>query len=183
MIIFLIGFMGSGKSYYAEKIASMLKIPYIDLDAAIEQNQEMSIAELFARKGEAEFRRLEALTLKEQFALLAANSTASAPSSKGSDPLGLIACGGGTPCFHDNMKWMNERGLTIWINPSTAVIKARLKNERATRPLIAGLSDDELDEFVEAKLQSREKYYSQANIQITDPEMPIEQIIKKIHHA
>ena len=78
---------------------------------------------------------------------------------------------------------MNDHGMTVWINPPIEVLKARLKTEQAKRPLIAGLNEVEFNEFVEHRLKSREKYYAEATIQVTDPSMPIEQIINKINHA
>lgn len=174
--------MGSGKSYYADKIASLMGIPHVDLDDAIEKDQGKSISEIFSQQGEAEFRRLETFMLRKKVAALSTDETDSV-SGKHRNYTGLIACGGGTPCFHDNMQWMNDHGMTIWINPPIEVLKARLKTEQAKRPLIAELNEAELNEFVEHRLQSRENYYAQATIQVTDPSMPIEQIIKKIQHA
>lgn len=175
--------MGSGKSYYADKIASVMGIPHVDLDDAIEEDQGMSISEIFAQQGETEFRRLEAFMLRNKVAVLSADEDDSVSSGSLRNYTGLIACGGGTPCFHDNIQWMNDHGLTIWINPPIEVLKARLKTEQTKRPLIAELNEVELNHFVEKRLQSREKYYAQATIQVTNPSMPIEQIIKKIQHA
>lgn len=175
--------MGSGKSYYADKIASVMGIPHVDLDDAIEKDQGMSISEIFAQQGETEFRRLEAFMLRNKVAVLSADEDDSVSSGSLRNYTGLIACGGGTPCFHDNIQWMNDHGLTIWINPPIEVLKARLKTEQTKRPLIAELNEVELNHFVEKRLQSREKYYAQATIQVTNPSMPIEQIIKKIQHA
>lgn len=183
MIIFLIGFMGSGKSYYAERIASAMSIPFVDLDAAIEQDQGMSITAIFAQQGEAEFRLLEANKLRSEAALLSADKTHEDLLNRSGNFIGLIACGGGTPCYHDNMEWMNKYGMTVWINPPIEVLKSRLRTEKSGRPLIAGLNEEEFNVFIEIRLQSRERYYSQATIQITDPVMSIDQIIKKIHHA
>ncbi|MFN5423380.1 MAG: shikimate kinase [bacterium] len=175
--------MGSGKSYYADKIASFMGVPYIDLDAAIEQDQGRSITDIFAQQGEAEFRSIEARTLRDKVAFLSAQATASSSLVQQGNFTGLIACGGGTPCFHENMKWMNEHGLTVWINPPVDVLKRRLITEKANRPLIAGLDDEAFDEFIETQLQKRDRYYAQAAIQVNDPGMPIEEIIKKIQHA
>ena len=179
MVIFLIGYMGSGKSYYAEKIASVMQIPYVDLDAVIEQEEGMSINNIFKQRGEVEFRQLESVILRRQYEKLIRIP----PPENSLSYVGLIACGGGTPCFHDNMNWMNEHGLTVWINPSAAILKERLKNEKAKRPLIAELTDDEFTSFVDAQLMSRAKYYSLSKIQITNTELTIRQIINQIQHA
>lgn len=157
-----------------------MQIPFIDLDAEIERNQGMSIGEIFNRKGEEEFRRLEASILRER---VAGFSEKELPLEQQSHVVALIACGGGTPCFHGNMDWMNQQGLTIWINPPAEIIKKRLAIEKDKRPLIASLSEKKLDEFVDAQLTYREQYYAKAKLQIINPEIPIEQIIKKINHA
>lgn len=160
-----------------------MAIPYVDLDEAIEKEEGMSVSEIFKHKGEDKFRQLESEILRKQVAALTLNHNVSDLSGMSSRVVGLIACGGGTPCFHDNMKWMNEHGLTIWINPSAEVLKARLRKEKVSRPLIAGLTDEECDGFVESQLKFREKYYSMSKIQITSPQIPLQEIIKKIQDA
>jgi shikimate kinase len=180
MIIFLIGFMGSGKSFYADKIASMMKMPFIDLDVELERKEGVSISEIFSQKGEEEFRRIEASLLRECVASF--HEKAGSANDTG-DFVALIACGGGTPCFYDNMHWMNQHGLTIWINPPSDVLKQRLVLEKAKRPLIAGLSGEALEKYIDAQLSIRAQYYAKANIQITNSETSIEEIINKIKHA
>ena len=91
--------MGSGKSTFGEKLAAVLKVPYIDLDKSIERNEKKTIAEIFQR-GENNFRKIEAKTLRK--------------TKRYHDA--VIATGGGTPCFHDNMIWMNENGITVYLN-------------------------------------------------------------------
>jgi shikimate kinase len=180
MIIFLLGFMGAGKSFYAEKIAAMMKIPFIDLDVELERQEGISVSEIFATKGEVEFRRLEASLLRQR---VASFNEKSGSAIDADNFFALIACGGGTPCFHDNMDWMNQHGLTIWINPSSEVLKQRLVLEKAKRPLIAGLSGEEFDKYIDTQLSIREQYYAMANLQITNSETPIEEIINKINNA
>ena len=172
--------MGSGKSFYAEKVASMMKIPFIDLDVELEREEGISVSEIFATKGEDEFRRIEASLLRQRVASF--NEQAGA-AIDGDNFFALIACGGGTPCFHDNMDWMNQHGLTIWINPSSEVLKQRLVLEKTKRPLIAGLSGEEFDIYIDTQLSIRKQHYAKANIQITNPETSIEEIINKINHA
>ena len=111
--------MGSGKSYWAHKAGKALGIPALDLDNEIEKAEGQTIAEIFAEKGESYFRLKENETLKS----LAEKENF------------LLATGGGAPCFHDNMEWMNANGITIWIDEPLAVIAARLQQEKAHRPL------------------------------------------------
>src|SRR5437773_11285939 len=97
--IFLMGFMGSGKTFFGKQLAQLLNYEFIDLDELIGKNEGATIAEIFFSKGEAYFRSKESSLLKS----LSQNENA------------VIATGGGTPCFHDNMKWMNEHGITVYL--------------------------------------------------------------------
>ena len=146
MKIFLIGMMGSGKSYCAKKIAKKLKLAAYDLDNLVEMTEDLTISEIFEEEGEEYFRKLEAKILrwfgeKRNF---------------------VLATGGGTPCFHNNIDWMNENGITIWLNEPIDVLVERLKPEKYHRPLISGLSDEELGSFLTNKLAERTPFYSQA---------------------
>ena len=146
MKIFLIGMMGSGKSYCAKKIAKKLKLAAYDLDNLIEMTEDLTIAEIFEEEGEEYFRKLEAKILrwfgeKKNF---------------------VLATGGGTPCFHNNIDWMNENGITIWLDEPIDVLVERLKPGKEHRPLIKDLSDEELGSFLTNKLAERKPFYSQA---------------------
>ncbi len=150
MKIFLIGMMGSGKSFWCKKLSKKLKSGGYDLDFLIESHEEKTIAEIFAEDGEDYFRRSEAKILrwfgeKKTFAL---------------------ATGGGTPCFHENMDWMNKNGITIWIDESIDMLVERLKPEKAHRPLIQKLSDEELHSFLTAKLVERFPFYQRATYRL-----------------
>ncbi len=144
--------MGAGKSYWGKQLAEHLELPFYDLDDVIVESEEMSISDIFATKGEDYFRQKEGFWLREL--------------SEGDNF--LISCGGGVPCFQDNMDVMNERGTTIWLNPELAVIVDRLKRKKSKRPLIADLPDDELLAFVEKKLAERQPFYQQAKITIAE---------------
>ena len=138
--------MGSGKSYCAKKIAKKLKLAAYDLDNLVEMTEDLTIAEIFEEEGEEYFRKLEAKILrwfgeKKNF---------------------VLATGGGTPCFHKNIDWMNENGITIWLNEPIDVLVERLKPEKNHRPLISELSDEELGSFLTNKLAERTSFYSQA---------------------
>ncbi|MCI8998219.1 MAG: shikimate kinase [Muribaculaceae bacterium] len=144
--IFLIGYMGCGKSTLGKGLAARCDIHFIDLDDYIEQSRGMAIKEIFASEGEAAFRELERKMLLEVSGMENA----------------VVACGGGTPCFGDNMELMNARGITVLLRTSHARLLERLKRGRAKRPLIAGLDDDELDRFIAEQLERRMPHYSKA---------------------
>jgi shikimate kinase len=148
MRIYLIGFMGCGKTTFGKKLANKLEYKFLDLDKKIEKLEKQSIANTFSEKGEEYFRQLEADVLRST--ILYKNA--------------VISCGGGTPCLHNNMQWMNSRGITIYLKTSAEHLTGRLKTRKEKRPLIATMSDDELWDFVSIKLPEREKYYLQAQI-------------------
>lgn len=144
--IFLIGMMGSGKTYWAEKLKKKLKVPAYDLDALVEMMEEKSVGEIFKEDGEEYFRQAEARMLrlfaeKKQF---------------------ILSCGGGAACYNDNMKWMNKHGITIWLNEPVEVLAKRLSKEKRQRPLIKDINDDDLENFLLQKLEQREFFYKQA---------------------
>lgn len=152
MKIFLIGMMGSGKSHWCKKLAKKLKCGAYDLDFLIETYEDNTISEIFGKFGEAHFRKAEAKILrwfveKKSY---------------------VVATGGGTPCFLDNMQWMNKNGITIWIDESVEVLIERLKPEKDHRPLIKDLTDEELNHFLSAKIKEREPFYSQATYRLQD---------------
>ncbi len=146
MLLFLIGFMGSGKTYWGKQWAQQTGMRFYDLDEVIEQQEGASIADLFERHGEAWFRQKETETLY-QF--------------EGRENC-IIACGGGTPCFNSNMQWMNTQGRTVYLYATTEQIVERLQNETDKRPLAKGLQLADLYNFVEQKLKERTPFYSQA---------------------
>lgn len=146
MKLFFIGMMGTGKTFWTQKMAKKLKIGGYDLDFLIEAHEEKSITEIFSEHGEPYFRRTEAKILrwfKEKKAF-------------------VLATGGGTPCFSENMDWMNGQGVTIWIDEPITILVERLLPEKAQRPLIKGLSDNELHQFLTNKLIERYPFYQRA---------------------
>ena len=148
MRYYLTGFMGSGKTYWGRRLAERLNCPFIDLDALIEASEEQTVADIFTSRGEGFFRTREAEGLR---------STAAWPEA-------VIATGGGPPCFHNNMTWMNAHGRTIFLDTPVAILAQRLKNGRAPRPLIQNLDEADLLDFIQNKLQEREPFYRQAQI-------------------
>jgi shikimate kinase len=148
MRIFLTGFMGSGKSYTGLELARKLGRPFVDLDQWIEDMQGLSINEIFSEQGEDAFRRLEAETLRTFEKL----------------PYFIMATGGGAPCFHDNISWMNENGMTIFIDPPVTLLVERLEEGREQRPLLHG--QENLSAFISQKMEDRRPYYEQAHVHL-----------------
>jgi shikimate kinase len=144
--IFLIGMMGSGKSYWAQKLKERFKVACYDLDTLVEMMEERTIPEIFEEDGEEAFRKLETKMLKlfsekKQF---------------------ILSVGGGTPCFSNNMKWMNKTGITIWLDEPIETLAQRLVKEKDHRPLIKNMADEELENFLLAKRDERMEFYNQA---------------------
>ena len=164
MKIFLVGMMGSGKSFCAKKLAKKLKVPVYDLDNIIEITEDMTIAEIFEEEGEDFFRKLEAQVLRWF----------------GEKKTFVLATGGGTPCFHKNIEWMNNNGITIWLNEPINTLVERLKTEKEHRPLIKDLSDEELSTFLTNKLAERTPFYSQAKHTIEYSTMKEAELVKLI---
>lgn len=147
MIVFLVGFMGCGKSTKAKQLANKLNCPVIDLDAVIVENVGQSIADYFVEFGEVEFRKLESETLK----------TFNYPETC------VVATGGGLPCFFDHMEWMNENGKTVYLQMTPSQLASRLGN-REKRPLLKGMDDESLLDFIEMKLAERNPFYNKSNV-------------------
>lgn len=148
MLFFLNGFMGSGKSHWGRIWAADYKLGFIDLDEYIEQQEGKSVVDIFDTRGEVYFREREAAALR---GLEQVRNT-------------IVACGGGTPCFGDNMQWMNEKGLTVYLSATPDEILRRLIRGQQQRPLIRKLNQAELLFFIEQKLKEREPFYRQCNI-------------------
>jgi shikimate kinase len=149
--LFLVGMMGSGKSHWTKKLSKKLKCGGYDLDNVVEINEEKTIAEMFEQDGEEYFRKAEAKVLrwfaeKKNF---------------------VLATGGGTPCFNDNMAWMNKQGITIWLDEPIEILVQRLLPAKQHRPLIKNLDDSQLFNFLTAKRAERAPYYSQAQYHLT----------------
>lgn len=160
--VFLIGMMGAGKTYWANTLKKKLKVPAYDLDNLVEIMQEQTIGEMFAEHGEEFFRKEEAKMLrlfKEKKSF-------------------ILSCGGGTPCFYDNMDWMNKNGITIWINEPVEILVDRLQEGKSHRPLIKDMSDEELKDFLTGKIQERKEYYSKATYTVTRDQLTESNLIK-----
>lgn len=152
--VFLIGFMGCGKSTLGRHLAQALGWDFIDLDNYFENKFKTTVSLFFAEFGEDGFRDAERSALYD----LKSKTKA------------VVATGGGAPCFFDNIDFMNEHGVTIYMKTSPEVLAQRLSNSRNVRPLVKGKSGDELIRFIKEKLNSRETYYNKAQV-IADAEV------------
>lgn len=146
--IFLIGFMGSGKTTAGRKLASRLKWSFADLDELIEKNNGMSVAEIFSKRGEEWFRTAESEALREL----------------GNSRNTVISTGGGTPCFFGNMEFMIKNGLTVYLKLTPEKLGRRLSGSTAGRPLLKDIGKKELPEYIAALLAERDPWYSKAEI-------------------
>lgn len=178
-IIFLIGFMGSGKTHEGKLLAENLGLPFIDLDTWIEEKEGQTIASIFNTKGEGYFRLQESQAIKDVYHFLIDQKDKDQVSFRFK---GIVSTGGGAPCFFDNMEWMNQHGVTIWLDLPVEILMDRLKKEKAKRPLLADKTDEELKAFITVKLNERNVFYSRADLHIT--ELPtIDLLIQKIKDA
>lgn len=149
--VFIVGMPGSGKTFWGCMLNKKLKLPAYDLDTLIEGITEKSIVEIFAEDGEEYFRKAETNMLhlfaeKNQF---------------------ILSTGGGTPCYNNNMQWMNKNGITIWINEPIEVLHQRLITEKEQRPLMQNMDDSSLKTYLQQKLEERQHFYELATYKIT----------------
>lgn len=156
--------MGSGKSTFGKKLSEKLGYTLLDTDQAMEAIEKKSVSEIFQEKGEEYFRRLEADVLH---------------SSVMQQKI-IISCGGGTPCYFDNMDWMNERGLTVYLKMPAEILFGRLRERKTKRPLIAKLSDPELKDFIFQKLSEREIFYLKSKMIMDASAMEIKDRIELV---
>ena len=165
--VYLIGFMGSGKSTLGRWLAEAMDWSFIDLDHFIENKYHKTIPQIFEDYGEDGFRDMEAKCLQEvsEFEKV------------------IVGSGGGTPCFFNNMEVMNSTGLSIYLKLTPQVIYDRLQTSQAKRPLIAGKSGDELLDFIAVKLAERESFYKQAILSADAEKWQVEDFVSAIKNA
>lgn len=162
MKIYLVGFMGCGKSTIGKRLAKKIKYNFIDLDNFIEEKAGNTISEIFSKYGEAEFRRLETKYLKEASELENV----------------IISTGGGVPCFANNIEIMKQSGTIIYLQLDNKSLANRLRNsKKQDRPLIAGMSDTELDNFIFTKMHEREPFYNQADLIVNTINLNIAELV------
>ena len=168
MKIFLIGFMGSGKTHWGRLLSEKLGMPFFDMDEQVVNSEGKSINEIFEQFGEEYFR------LKEKGILHTITETHSSF---------VMACGGGSPCYFNNIDYMNQSGTTVWLNTPLTVLFRRLIGEKDKRPLLKDLSEDQLKGFIIKKFADRKIYYEQAEVVIDDEDISLDHFIEKIFHA
>lgn len=144
--ITLIGYMCVGKTTVGKALAKELGVTFYDLDWYIEERFHKRIPQIFADEGEAAFRDLERRMLQE----VAAFENI------------VLSCGGGTPCFFDNMEYMNRQGETVYLKASPEVLYDHLKMGKSVRPLLLNKTPEEVKVFIREQLEKRETYYSKA---------------------
>lgn len=144
--IILIGYMGSGKTTVGRALAKELSMPFYDLDWYIESRRRKTVPQIFAERGEEGFREIERYMLHEV--------------AEFEDV--IISCGGGTPCFFDNMDYLNQQGDVIWLKADPEVLYKHLLMGKTERPLLKGKSPEELMAFIRGQLEQREAFYAKA---------------------
>ena len=159
--IFLIGFMGSGKSTFGKKLAKEISLPFIDLDKEIEKKAKCSISEIFKYLGEESFRDMESELLKS-FEHLEGF---------------VMATGGGTPCFFNNIEYINSIGTSIYIQLDSKSIFNRLSNAKNIRPTIKDKKEDDLMKFIEETFMERKSIYEQAHLTVNGLNIETKQVI------
>jgi len=161
--IYLIGYMGSGKSTIAAALSQRLSWDWIDIDDVISTRSGLSIPEIFRRYGEDDFRSLETSALRRTI----------------EDDHLIIATGGGAPCYNENLQLMKESGELVYLQCHSNTLEERLSDEAHLRPLIASLSKKELPDYIQKHLARREEFYMQADYIIT-ADGEVEQIVSSI---
>jgi shikimate kinase len=166
-IVYIIGFMGSGKSTAGRKLATSLGWSFIDLDRRIEEKAGKTIPQIFSDNGEEHFRKIESETLRE---LVSELNT-------------VVSTGGGTPCHGVNMDFMLGTGLTIYLKMTPIQLTSRLLESSGERPLIKNIPDNKLEDFIEDKLAVREKWYLRAKIIVNGMNLDISNLDSQIRLA
>jgi shikimate kinase len=153
--------MGSGKTTAGKKLAVRLNFSFIDLDLLIEKKEKRTISTIFSVEGEMNFRKIERRVLKE---IVKTDNI-------------VVACGGGTPCYSDNMLFMKEKGQTVYLEMPVGALINRLKNSYGERPLIKGKSKEELRNYISSTLAEREKYYQKAHYTVNALNLKVDSIL------
>jgi shikimate kinase len=168
MKIFLLGFMGSGKTHWGRQLSKKLSIPFYDLDEQVISREGKSINEIFETNGEEYFRIIE----KETLHII----------TESHDSM-IMACGGGTPCYFNNIEYMNRSGTTVWLDTPIPVLFERLLKERQHRPLLKNLTDEQIRNFIIKKFSDRKIYYEQADVIMGENPVEMDKLIEKIFHV
>jgi shikimate kinase len=164
MRIYLLGYMGSGKSTIGRMLATSLGISWIDLDDEFELRYKIAIADFFSKYGEKAFRELEQKLLAE-FSLV--NDI-------------VVSTGGGSPCFYNNMNLILNTGYAIYLEADPALILSRIELSSRKRPLFQQMNEDDLTKNIEQHLESRKPFYEKANLVVNARNPNIEVITTRV---
>ncbi len=164
MRIFVVGYMLAGKSSFGRRLAKRLKYRFVDTDKLIEWTYKLSVDDIFEKYGEEVFRLLEKRILNQTLSM---------------DNV-VIATGGGLPCHDDNMNIIRQNGISIYLKASPKAIISRNNDSHKPRPLLKNLKAEELEEFITNHLDSREKFYSQADFSFNALDLNLEEIVRII---
>jgi shikimate kinase len=168
MRVYFIGFMGCGKTHWGKAVSEKQKLPFFDLDEEIVKSEGRSVNELFAEMGEEYFRMAERDRLHQ---ITEEHSSF------------VMATGGGTPCFFNNIDYLNQHGLTAWINCSVDCLYSRLVKEKEKRPLIRSLSDQQLHTYISKKYFDRRIFYQKARLIFQeDTGLTLEKMVSELFH-
>lgn len=164
MRVFLVGYMGSGKTRTGKLLAKGLDYAFMDVDELFEERYRISIQDFFRKYGEDAFRKLEHQLLSET--LLKDNI--------------VYSMGGGTPCYYDNMEMLNKSGLTVYIKMPALALFQRLQESKKQRPILHGMTSDELLRYIQSQLSARESFYSRARIIVNGINLNINELTRLI---
>jgi shikimate kinase len=162
-MVYIIGYMGVGKTTLAKLLAEQLQLPFLDTDLKIEQQEKRSIAEIFKKEGELYFRMLETELLKQY------------------NRKGIVACGGGLAIHNNNMRLINSKGISIYLKASADHLYGQLKDDKRSRPLIANITDEELKLYIKKELKNRSPFYELAQHTILVDGKNIAEILREIN--
>ncbi|MDY0027294.1 MAG: shikimate kinase [Lentimicrobium sp.] len=162
--VFIVGYMGSGKSTVGKKVAGKLGYKFVDMDVLIVDLVGESIPEIFSSKGEDAFRQLERSVLQS---LCSRSNT-------------VVSTGGGAPCFFDNMKLMNNSGITVYLNMQVRSLSDRLQKSKLERPLLPAMPADDLEQYISRHLTERIPYYNEARLVVKGENADIDHLVKSI---
>ncbi len=164
--VVLVGLPGSGKSTFGRQLAKELSFPFLDLDKLIEERYQLKIAEIFSLHGEGQFREWETLVLEETL---------------NQDRAFVLASGGGTPCFNDNMELINSQGVSVYLDVPLAAITRRLQSSTAEqRPLFHSLDQGEITLKLKSLVVTREYFYNQAKIKLSGEDFSAELLLVEL---